>query len=389
MGLIDKQIKRAQLQAQLVGGKRIKMYDGNGLFVEVSAGRGIASWFLKYRSEGKERRASIGRYPGITIAQARNHARDLRTAIDGGQPPHLAKSADRTFGALADEWYKTHSAEWAPRHAAGVRRYLGYAKDAFGGTPIAELDTPTVHELLRKLEDRPETARRVCMYISQVHAYATRTGRCHTQDPTASLRRKGVLPRKPRVRHHPAMPMHLIHDWLKVLDAAPFAPEVKLVTKFTVLTALRTSEALYLTWAEVAPDNASITIPAERMKGGRDHTVFLAEPARKILDAMEVVYGRESGAFVFPGKRTGEPLSNMAMSMALKRTCPRGVVASMHGFRAAFSTHLNGCGEDQRVVERCLAHVSGDKVAAAYNRATYDAEARRLWEKWADAIVPK
>lgn len=389
MGLVDKQIKHAQLTAQIVGGKRTKLYDGNGLFLEVSAGRGVASWFLKYRSEGKERRASIGRYPGVTIAQARNHARDLRTAIDGGQPPHLAKSKERTFAALADEWFKVNKGEWAKRHAAGVERYLRYAKEAFGDTAIAELDAPTVLELLRKYEARGETVRRIRLYVSLVHGYAVATGRVNTPDPAESLRRKGVLKAKARVRSHPAMPVHLIPGWLKALETAPFAPEVKAATKFTTLTALRTGEVLGLTWAEVAPDNTSLTIPADRMKGKRDHTVFLSKPARNLVDAMEIIWGRVGSACVFPGKKVGEPLSDMAMSMALKRTCPKGVTATIHGMRAAFSTWANSSGASPWVVERCLAHVSGDKVAAAYNRSTYDAEAKALWEAWATAITAK
>ncbi|MCM2327339.1 MAG: tyrosine-type recombinase/integrase [Lysobacter sp.] len=389
MGLVDKQIKHAQLTAQIVGGKRIKLYDGNGLFLEVSAGRGVASWFLKYRSGRHERRASIGRYPGITIAQARNHARDLRTAIDGGQPPHLAKSKERTFAALADEWFKVNKGDWSERHATGVERYLRYAKDAFGATAIAELDAPTVLELLRKYEARGETARRVRLYVSLVHTYAVNTGRVNTPDPAASLRRKGVLKAKARVRSHPAMPAHLIPDWLKALEASPFAPEVKAATKFTTLTALRTGEVLGLTWAEVAPDNTSVTIPADRMKGKRDHTVFLSKPARNLVDAMETIWGRARSAYVFPGKKVGEPLSNMAMSMALTRTCPKGVTATIHGMRAAFSTWANSSGASPWVVERCLAHVNKDKVAAAYNRSTYDAEAKALWEAWAAAITAK
>lgn len=395
--LTDKAIKSAIAESRLIGiGAPRRLFDAGdkgigGLYVEISPARGIARWSLKYRHGGKARRASFGVYPEVSIASARLKARDLRIEIDGGRPPHIAKERARTdtFATVSAEWFRTNRVGMAKRHAVAVERYLRYATDAYGEMGLADISPVHVLECLRELEanGKHETARRVRLYTSLVFAYAAATGRSAPFDPAAPLKRRGVLAPKPAVRNHPAMPFEHVAPWLRAFEKAPYSFDVKAALTFTVLTLLRTNETLGLRWADVADDNSKLTIPAERMKGKRAHTVFVSKPARVLLDALELINGREPGARVFPG-RLDEELSNAAMAMALKRTCPKGVKATVHGFRATFSTWANTLygGSNQPIVERCLAHVSGDKVAAAYNRATYDADAAKLWQQWADAI---
>lgn len=391
--LNDKTLRQAILEAQLIGaGKPVRLYDGKGLYLQVSPVEAVARWNFKYRHGGQYRRVSIGIWPTTTATQARAAAARMRADIAEGKPPHVAACAadGTTFTDVANEWQTTNEPRWAARHAVGVERYLARARDAFGKKALGAITPPDVLALVRTVEreGKHETASRVRLYVEKVFEYAQAVGKHTGINPAVPIGSRGVMAPKPRVIHHAAMPLEQVATWLAVLEKAPFAFEVKAALRFTVLTALRTNETIGLRWGDVAPDNSKLTIPAERMKGGRPHTVLLSKPARLLLDALELVNGRDDAeARVFPG-RSGEEMSNASMLMALKRTLPEGVEATVHGFRATFSTWANTSGAREAVVERCLAHANGDKVAAAYNRATFEADAAKLWNRWAQAVAP-
>jgi integrase len=257
---------------------------------------------------------------------------------------------------------------------------LTRARAAFGKKAIGAITPPDVLALIRKIEaeGKHETASRVRLYVEKVFEYAQAVGKHAGNNPAEPIGSRGVMAPKPRVIHHTAMSFDQLPLWLARLDAASFAFEVKAALRFTLLTAMRTGEVLALQWKHIRGDK--LTLPAELMKGRRAHTVHLSKPVRTLLDAFELIYACEPEDRVFD-------LSNMAMLMALKRTLPEGVEATVHGFRSTFSTWAHTMGAREAVVERCLAHANGDKVAAAYNRATFEADAAALWDQWATAVT--
>lgn len=365
-----------------------RLWDGaEGLYAQVSP-RGVIAFIVKIRDQGRERRIGLGRWPAeISLAQARRKARALRVDLNRGISPGIdVKPAEgATFEAIADEWLRTNEAGMAPRHAAGVRRYLKALKGSIGAKNVREIESADVLAVIRKAEaeGKHETAHRLRIYASVVFAYACATGRAR-YDPAAPLKARGVMAPKPRVVGHVAMPLPEIRPFLLALADSKAGPSARLALRFTILTALRTNETLGLRWEDLTESRSSLTIPAERMKGGRAHTVILSRQAGAVLDSMERI--SKGRPFIFTGRDPDGPLSNMSLLVALSRAYAGR--ATVHGFRAAFSTWAHASGAAPLVIERCLAHVQGDRVAAAYNRHAFDAEAGALWQAWADAITP-
>lgn len=378
-------LTEAKLRALRPDGRMHRLWDGaEGLYAQVSP-TGVVAWIVKLREGGKERRVGLGRWPDVSVATARRKAKALRVDLSRGAAlPAPAEAA--TFKAVAEDWYSTNSPAMAPRHAKGVRRYLDALNEALGTRTITEIEPGDVLDVIRgyEAEGKHETAHRIRIYASVVFAFACATGRAR-YDPAAPLKARGVMAPKPRAVGHRAMPLPEIRPFLVALADSKAGPSARLALRFVILTALRTNEALGLQWSDVAEGDASITIPAERMKGGRAHSVILSRQARAVLaSARRISTGRP---FVFPGRDPDGPLSNMSLLVALGRVDGERS-ATVHGFRAAFSTWAHSTGAAPLVIERCLAHASGDKIAAAYNRHGFDAEAATLWQAWADAIAP-
>jgi integrase len=369
--------KKLQLLSQQTANVARREWDGNGLYADVSP-NGVISFAMKFRRDGKERREGIGRWPSVTLVEARKRARGIRVSLDRGEAP----KADSTFKEAADKWTKDHKGELAARTMVQIKRYLDACTKEFGKKLVTDVKPSDLLAVIRDFEQRGaiESAKRVRIYASAVFAYALPIDHPHA-NPALKLKEKGLMRKSPPPVHHAAMPAKEIPAFLGKLAAANLHPSIRGALKFIVLTALRTGEVLEFKWTDIAKDGRSLTIPAERMKGGKPHTVFFSKQARAVVeDIREFSAGRDH---VFPGRDPDGPLSSMAMLMTLRRMTPGHTV---HGFRSAFSTWAHQKGAAPHVVERCLAHASADKVAAAYNRHTYDREAAHLWQKWADAI---
>lgn len=381
-GLTEKRLKELS-EERFPKARRI--WDGDGLYAEVSP-KGAISFAIKYRYKGKDRREGLGKWDAVSLAEARRKVRQIRAALDRKEPPpSVPKGSIATFADAVAEWKRVNQPSMAERTVAQVNRYLAECIAGFGEKNLREITPQEVLAVLRKVEDRGalESAKRTRLYCEAVFNYAIAVG-CAEFNPAAPLKAKGVMRKRPTARHFPAMPAANIPDLLKKLAAGNIHPSIRGALSLTILTALRTNEVLDLRWADIAPKGASLTIPADRMKAGKEHTVFLSKQAKAVIEGIrEFSKGR---AHVFPGRNPKGPLSQMAMLMTLRRMEPGFTV---HGFRSSFSTWAHASGADPKVVERCLAHASADKVAAAYNRHTYDKEAAALWQKWANAVMPK
>jgi integrase len=288
---------------------------------------------------------------------------------------------------VADLYIAAHEGSWRnPKHRQQWRNTL--AAEAYphmGELPAADVDTAHVMAALEPIwRTKPETATRLRGRIEAVLAYAKARGWRSGENPA---RWRGhvanMLPKRSKVApvvHHAALPWRDVAAFMADLRAegglAPRALEL------TILTAARSGEVLNARWPEFDLDEAVWTVPAERMKGGKQHRVPLAPAAVALLRSLLVLRDAKRGDWVFPGARTARPLSNMAMEMVLRRM-ERGDL-TVHGFRSSFRDWCaESTGYQREVAEAALAHTLGDKVEAAYRRGDLFEKRRRLMEDWA------
>jgi integrase len=358
--------------------------DGRGLRLIVRPS-GARSWILRYQLDGRRRDMGLGRWPETTLAMAREKALELRREIDAKRDPLVQRRQAKglPFQAAAEAliegkrpgWRNAkHAAQWG----ATLRTYV-YPK--LGDRDVQAVDTRGILDVLRPIwSEKPETASRVRQRIEAVLDYAAAIG-ARTGDNPA--RWKGhldhLLPQPgkvKRVEHHAAL------DWR---EAPAFMAELAKregvaarALAFAVLTAARSGEVRGMRWAEVDRAAAVWTVPADRIKAGREHRVPLALAALALLGEP----GR-ADALVFPspGDPT-RPLSDMTLAAVLRRM-GRGDV-TVHGFRSTFRDWAGETTAHPReVVEAALAHRLKDKAEAAYARGDLFAKRRRLMEDWA------
>jgi integrase len=254
---------------------------------------------------------------------------------------------------------------------------------------VDEIDTTAVLEVLQPLwASVPETASRLRGRIETVLDAARARGLIgqHEANPA---RWRGhldkLLPKRQKLTrgHHAAMPFAEVPDFMGRLRERDAVAARAL--EFTILTAARSGEVLGARWEEIDFERAVWTVPATRMKGGREHRVPLSSRALAILKRLDEARISE---FVFPGQRQGKPLSGMAMEMILRRMNADGV--TVHGFRSSFR---DWCGEvstfPREVAEAALAHVAGDATERAYRRGDALDKRRTLMEAWAQFCEPK
>ena len=391
MPLTDTAIRNAK-----PGAKPLRLFDGGGLYLEVAPGGG-RWWRLKYRHGGKEKRLSMGTYPGTSLKAARKRRDDARELLaTGADPGELRKAdklqsqaeAERSFKRVALLWLDHQAARWTPSTQAVVLASL--EADAFpqlGALPIADIKARQVMAVIRNIEARGagETASRVLQRVRSVFRYAVIEEWIDT-NPTLDVVASEVL--KPRqVKHRAAMPDASLPEFLAKLDAYEGDSATGDALRLLMLTAVRPGELRGAAWSEFDLDAARWRIPAARMKMRTEHLVPLSRQALALLRRIQAT--GKTGALVFPSPfYPGKPLSENTLNSALARMGYKGI-ATAHGFRALFSTVANECGHNPDVIERQLAHIERNEVRAAYHRAAYVAERATLVQWWADYLDGK
>lgn len=373
--------------------------DGNGLYLlvrESGAGRLARAWVLRYRMPGgRMREMGLGSADLFPLADTRQRAAELMRKVKLGTDPLSERDAakaeaglGKTFSDVADAYIAAHEAGWRnQKHRQQWKNTLAtYVFPVIGNLPVASVDTGAVTSILEPLwREKTETASRIRGRIESVLDYATARGWRSGDNPA---RWRGhldnLLPatsKVARVVHHAALPWQEIGAFmaqLKLQDGvAPWA------LRFCILTAARTGEAVGATWAEIDMAQKVWTIPAERMKAGKEHRVPLSAGAMDVLAQMEQVRTDQSPvAPVFPGGKAGRPLSNMSLLMLLRRMERPDLTA--HGFRSTFRDWAGEATNYPReVAEAALAHSIRDATEAAYRRGDALEKRRALMEDWA------
>jgi len=392
MPLTDIKIRRAKPES-----KAIRLFDGHGLYLEVAPSGG-KWWRLKYRFQNKEKRISLGTYPEVSLADAREKTLELRKlvaqGVDPGEQRKAAKiaaieSVTNSYEAIAREWFAKFSRDWTPGHSIKIIQRM--ERDIFpwmGARPIAEINAPELLRVLRKIEARGalETAHRALANVAQIFSYAIATGRAD-RNPAPDLR--GALPPYRRDKHMAAVTTpDRIGELMRSIDGYTGSMVVRCGLMLSPYVFLRPGELRMATWDEIDFENALWTIPAERMKMRQMHLVPLSKQAIAILREIYPLTSREM--YVFPGERDrGRPMSDNAVRSALRRLGWSNDEMTPHGFRAMASTALDNLGFDPKLIERQLAHEEPNKVKAAYKRETwrmYMPERATMMQAWADYL---
>ena len=371
MTLNDRQIKNAKPAA-----KPYKLADGGGMFLQVTPAGGKL-WRLKYRIDGKEKLLSIGKYPAVSLSEAREAAENARRLIAAGQDPSAAKQQAKrerktatanSFEKIAREWHQNQMPRWTPTHTTRVLHSL--ETDAFpilGKYPVTEIKAPLLLEAVRAIEERgvPETAARVLQRIKAVFNYAIQTGRA-AENPAFAL--SGVIVRE-KVKHQPALPQSGITEFYRRLIREPMRQENRIAMMLIMLTFVRAGNIRFAEWEEIDTGKRLWAIPAEKMKMRAAHIVPLSDWALEILESLYPITGYSR--YLFPNYKDGsKPMSENTLSYAMGRMGYSGI-ATPHGFRSLATDVLNENGFPPDVIERQLAHAEQNKVRAAYHRTEY------------------
>jgi integrase len=375
--------------------------DGGGLYLRVTRGADGSlnrAWLYRFASTGRERWMGLGAYPDVSLKEARELAdegrRLRRQGIDPidrrreGRAAQAVKAAKQTtFREAADGYMRSHGTGWRnAKHAAQWPSTLkDYVYPSFGDLPVQAVDAALVLKVLEPIwNEKPETASRVRGRIESVLDWAKARGLREGENPA---RWRGhldkLLPARSKVRkvkHHAALPFDALPDFMARLKAQEGVAARALA--FTILTGARTGEAIGAQWDEIDLAAKVWTIPANRMKAGREHRVPLAPAAIAIL---EQAAERRENDRVFPGAR-GAGLSNAAFLTTLRRMERSDLTA--HGFRSTFRDWAaERTSYPREVAEQALAHTQSNKVEAAYRRSDLFDKRRRLMEAWARFCV--
>ncbi len=367
--------------------------DGNGLYLQVARG-GTKSWLFRYMRGGKARQMGLGPVHIVPLARARAKAMECQRGLLEGVDPLEARQArvaqtrveaakGIAFRACAEKHISAHEAGWRnPKHRDQWKNSLAtYVYPVIGDLPVGEIDTGLVLKILEPIwTSKTETAGRVRGRLESVLDWAAARGYRNGENPA---RWRGhldkLLPARTKVakvRHHPAMPYTELPSFMAELrDRSSVSARA---LEFAILTAARTGEVIGAQWSEIDLGARIWTIPAERMKAGREHRVPLSERAVEVLSQLP----REA-EWVFPGGRTGKPLSNMAL-LELMRGMRPGDGFVPHGFRSTFRDWASErTAFPHEVCEMALAHAIPNKVESAYRRGDLFEKRRRLMAQWA------
>lgn len=379
-----------------------RVADADGLCVEVTP-QGSRLWRFRYRFHGKAKMISLGSYPAVTLANARLARDSARALLRDGRDPSTerregrlaaAESSANTFQEVGWEWLEKQKARMAPATYSKTEWLLGLSYSHLGKLPVSSLTPPKVLACLRAVEagekdpktgkaiPRHETAHRVKSKIGQVCRYAIACGKAES-DPTASL--KGALaPVVTKSRAAITDPAQ-VGALLRAIDIYGGLFATRCALRLAPHLFVRPGELRAAEWSEFDLDGAEWRIPAARTKMRSEHIVPLSEQAVAILRELQVLTGH--GRLLFPGTWSAKkPMSENTVNTALRRMGFDKDTMTGHGFRALASTHLNEMGWAPDVIERQLAHAERNKVRAAYNRAQYLPERRKMMQAWSDYL---
>lgn len=394
--------------------------DAGGLYLQVSPS-GAKSWIYRFQLNGKRREMGLGPLSGVPAKEARRRAAEARAMIHNKIDPvehrkqqaqaAVARAAEVaagsvTFKKAALEYIEKNRPGWKnAKHVTQWENTLAtYAYPIMGDIPVGEIANDTVLKVLNPIwHDKTETAKRLRGRIELVLSYAKAKGYRRGENPAAWRGNLAdILPKPGKIRPHtpqPALPYERMSEFMTSLRQREGVSVLCL--EFVILTACRSGEALKAKWAEVDEEKGVWIIPGERMKARKEHRVPLSDAALAVLEEARKV---RQGEYIFPGVRSGKPMTDMALTALVKRMDEEQIENGAerwldknsgkrivpHGMRSSFrdwaaeATHYPG-----EMAEMALAHTVGNKVEAAYRRGDMFEKRRQMMADWAAWCEPK
>jgi integrase len=388
MPLTDTEVRKARPTE-----KPYRLSDGGSLYLWVTPAGGKL-WRWAYKFEGKEKLMSFGKYPAVSLAQARERHTDARkllaTGIDPMAQRKTAKIAERTavensFHTIAGLWFEHWKSDKSHQHVDATRRRMeANIFPLLGARPISEIEAPELVAMVKAIEARgaADLAKRALENTGQIFRFAIAHGFAK-RNPASEFRPADVL--KPTRKTNLArIDAKDLPGLLRAIEVYQGTHVTRLAMKLMALTFVRTSELIGAKWAEFDMESARWYIPAERMKMRDPHIVPLATQTVEVLEILRTLTG--ASEWLFPGDRVvTKPMSNNTILQALKRMGYQGRMTG-HGFRGLASTILHEQGYDHEHIELQLAHAPRNAVSAAYNHALYLEPRARMMQDWADYL---
>jgi integrase len=380
---------KAAIRAAQTAQKPIKRFDQGGLFLLATA-NGAGLWRFKYQFDGREKLIGLGKFPDVSLKQARDRRDDARKLVADDIDPSAERQAVKaaradSVEAIAREWL-TKQVDLEPDTIkAHTQRLKDYIYPYLGKRPIGTVEAPDLLAALRRIEHKAlhDTARRTLSLCGRVWRYAIATGRAK-RDITPDL--QGALTSVESKNHAAIIEPKGVGELLRALDGYVGQPSVCYALKFAPMVFVRPVELRTAEWSHFDLDAAEPTwrIPKEIMKMRDPHVVPLARQAVELLRELRTL---STGRLLFPGLRTAaRPMSENTVNAALRRLGYSGEMQTGHGFRTIASTMLNELGWHPDLIELQLSHQERNKVRAAYNKAQRLPERRKMMQAWADHL---
>lgn len=376
--------------------KHVKLFDGGGLYLEVSPSGG-KWWRLKYRHHGKEKRISLGIYPAVSLKEARNRRDNAKVLLASGVDPSehkkearakeqaIAKEQTMTFEVVAREWHDKRTVHLTPGYRQRVLFRLEKQIFPFiGGKHVAALEPLDILSVARRAENRGAVAvaHMLVRLMGQVCRYARIAG--YAKFDAAAGLSEALLP--VRTTHFATItdPKD-IGNLLRDIDDFQGEISVAYALRIMPYVFVRSAEMRCARWEEVNLESAEWIIPSGRMKMKRPHIVPLSKQVVALLKELREYSG--NGQLLFPGRYSvTKQISESTLLKALRRMGYTPQEMTIHGFRSMASTALNEQGYRPDVIEAQLAHSERNAVRAAYNHAVYMDERRKMMQDWADYL---
>ena len=388
MPLTDTAIKKIK-----PGDKPVKLSDARGLYLMVNP-VGSKLWRWKYRFLDKEKVMSLGAYPEVSLAQARDGMGAARKLLASGTDPMAKRASDKvaqqalaenSFQSVALRWWEHWHGAKSARHADDVmRRLKADVFPAIGARPVTEIHAHELVTMVQTISKRGalDIAKRALQTSGQVFRFAVAHGIAQ-RNPASDIKPSDVLPSR-KAGNYARIDAKELPELLRRIDGYAGAAVTRLAMKLMTLTFVRTSELIGAQWTEFDLEAGRWDIPASRMKMKTPHIVPLSTQAVSVLQTLQLVSGRSK--LLFPGERGHQkPMSNNTILGALDRMGYKGRMTG-HGFRGVASTLLHEMGFDHAHIELQLAHQERNQVSAAYNHAVYLKQRSVMMQRWGDYL---
>jgi integrase len=388
MALTDTQIKAAQAKDKVY-----QLSDGDGLSILIKT-TGRKLWRFRYTFGGKEAMISLGGYPEVSLAQARERRLEARKLLANGVSPSEHKKAvkrDKVLAAVNNleavsrQWHEQWKIGKSERHARIVMTRL--ETDVFpslGNRAMADLQALELVQVIKSIAGRGavDLAKRNLQVLSMICRYAVAHNLAQ-RNPAADVRPSDILP-SVKKQNYARVDIKELPALLRAVEAGRSSPVTRLAVRLLALTFVRTSELINARWEEFDFEEEQWRIPASRMKMKTPHIVPLARQTLEVLELLKQITG--DGALLFPSRNDHtQPMSNNTILKCLEIAGYKHRMTG-HGFRGIASTALHEQGYNHEHIELQLAHSQRDAVSAAYNHALYLSQRTKMMQDWADYL---